>query len=139
MSGTIILPLWIQIIIAILLLISASFTVLGALGMVRFENFFLRMHPAAIITTLGAWCVCIAGLIFFSYIETQPALYTWLIAVMLAITAPVTTLILSRTVLFRKRNEGLPSPPSLSYTIVPGDLAPRPQTSEEITEETSDI
>ena len=121
------IPLWAQIIISILLLISGFFAVLAALGTVRFDSYFQRMHPTGIVTTLGSWCICGAVFIFFSVIENKPALYALLIALLLAITLPISTVTLSRTVLFRKRQAGKPAPPALSYTIVLGDFAPLPE------------
>lgn len=139
MSQEIVIPLWIQIAVACPLLISAVFTILGALGLLRFDNFYLRMHPTAIVFTLGAWCVCIAVLIFFTATQARPALYAWLIVIMLAITIPITTVVLARAVLFRKRQEGLPAPASLSYTIVLGDMAPMPDSEQGADTQTEDL
>lgn len=133
------IPIWAQIIISILLLISAAFTVLAALGTARFDSYFQRMHPTGIVTTLGSWCICGAVLIFFSIIEHLPAMYALLITFLLAITLPVSTVTLSRTVLFRKRQSGQPAPPALSYTIVLGDFAPIPEKEQPEKQAESDI
>lgn len=132
----VLIPLWAQIIICALLLISAFFTLLAALGIVRFEHFYQRMHPIAIVVTLGAWCVCIAAFIFFTCVQAKPTTQMVLIFITLAITLPISTVTLARTVLFRKRQAGKPVPPALSYTIVLGDLAPIPEKEVEKREET---
>lgn len=132
------IPLWAQILISVPLLLSAVLALLAALGVVRFENFYQRMHLTAIVVTLGAWCVCIATFIFFTLIETKPVPYVVLIVISLAITLPISTVTLARTVLFRDRQAGKPVPPSLSYTIVLGDLAPIPEKEADKHEE-SDI
>lgn len=131
------IPLWAQILIAVLLLTSALFTLIASLGLMRFDNFFLRMHPTALVYTLGVWCVCGAALIFFMLVDHRPAPYVWLIVILLAITIPITTVVLARAVLFRIRHAGLPAPATLSYTIVLGDLAPQPETEQQ-NEETVD-
>lgn len=134
METTIILPIWLQLFIAALLLVSAILTLLGALGIIRFESFYLRMHPTAIVFTLGTWCVCIAVAVFFSMIDGILSLQTLIFALLIVVTMPITTVILARAVLFRWRNEGHPAPPALSYTIVPLDISsiPDTQSSEDV-------
>lgn len=139
MNTTIVLPVWVQIIIAVPLLVSAVFTMLAALGLMRFDNFYLRMHPTAIVYTLGVWCVCLSSFIFFSIIQEKPPVYMAVIILAIVITMPITTVILARTVLFRQRSAGLPAPPALSYTIVLGELAPIPEKTSEKPDENSDV
>ena len=54
------LPLWVEILVAILLLLSSLFALIGAIGLLRMKDFFQRMHPPALASTLGAWCVALA-------------------------------------------------------------------------------
>lgn len=108
------LPLWVEILTAALLLISSLFTLTGALGLLRLKDFFQRMHPTALASTIGAWCVALASILYFSALKQGPVLHAWLIPILLAITVPVTTLLLARTSLFRKRMAGDPVPPEVS-------------------------
>lgn len=124
MNTPLLLPFWVQIIIAILLLVSAVFAVLSALGLVRFNDFYMRMHPTAIVTTVGMWCTCIAVAIYFTYLEESIAWYLFLLMLLMIITAPITTAMLARAVLFRWRNEAHAAPPALSYTVVYSNLKP---------------
>jgi multicomponent K+:H+ antiporter subunit G len=80
----------------------------------RLKDFFQRMHPPALASTLGAWCMALASIIFFSALDGEPILHAWLIPVLLAITVPVTTLLLARTGLFRQRMAGDDVPPEVS-------------------------
>lgn len=100
------LPLWVEVLVAILLLLSSLFALLGAIGLLRMKDFFQRMHPPALASTLGAWCVALASIIYFSTLKSGPVLHGWLIPILLSITVPVTTLLLARTSLFRKRMAG---------------------------------
>jgi len=54
----------------------------------------------------------LASIVYFSALETRLAIHTWVIIILLAITVPVTTVLLARTELFRKRQTGgdVPSP-----------------------------
>lgn len=100
------LSLWVEIAVAILLVLSSLFTLIGAVGLLRMKDYFQRMHPPALASTLGAWCVALASIIYFSALKSAPVLHAWLIPVLLSITVPVTTLLLARAALFRKRMAG---------------------------------
>ena len=82
--------------------------------MLRLKDFFQRMHPPALASTLGAWCVALASIVYFSALKSTPVLHAWLIPILLAITVPVTTLLLARTSLFRKRMAGEDVPAEVS-------------------------
>ena len=94
---------WIELVVAGLLVVSGLLVLVAAIGFVRLQDFFLRMHPPALAYTLGSWCVAIAAALYFSYLEGRLALHPLLIPVVLAITVPVTTVLLARVSLFRQR------------------------------------
>ncbi|MDB6052215.1 MAG: mrpG [Pseudomonas sp.] len=114
MNSLSVLPFWVEVITAALLLASSLFALTGALGLLRMKDFFQRMHPPALASTLGAWLVALASIIYFSALKSGPVLHAWLIPILLAITVPVTTLLLARTGLFRKRMAGDDVPPEVS-------------------------
>jgi multicomponent K+:H+ antiporter subunit G len=121
MNSLSVLPFWIEIITAVLLVTSSLFALTGALGLLRMKDFFQRMHPPALASTLGAWCVALASICYFSALKSEPVIHAWLIPVLLAITVPVTTLLLARTGLFRKRMAGDDVPPEVSGGHPEGD------------------
>ncbi|WP_296181414.1 Na+/H+ antiporter subunit G [Pseudomonas sp. UBA1879] len=106
MNSLHVLPFWVEALTALLLVASSLFALIGALGLVRMKDFFQRMHPPALASTIGAWCVALASIVYFSALNEGPVLHAWLIPILLAITVPVTTLLLARTGLFRKRMAG---------------------------------
>lgn len=107
-------PLWVEIVTALLLLASAVFAVVAAWGLVRLKDFFQRMHPPALVSTWGAWCVTLASILYFSALDDRPELRVWLIIILLSITVPVTSLLLGRAALFRGRQAGNKAlPPAL--------------------------
>ncbi|MDE1164843.1 MAG: Na+/H+ antiporter subunit G [Pseudomonas sp.] len=108
------LPLWVEVITAALLLLGSLFALLGAIGLVRLKDFFQRMHPPALASTLGAWCIALASILYFSWLKHAPLLHAWLIPILLSITVPVTTLLLARAALFRKRMAGDEVPAEVS-------------------------
>jgi multicomponent K+:H+ antiporter subunit G len=102
-----------EIVVAVLLLSSGVVVLVAALGLWRLQDFFLRMHAPALASTLGAWIVTFASVIHFSAREAGLALHVWLIIIVLSITAPVTTIVLTRAALFRRRQAGDDLPPPL--------------------------
>ncbi len=73
------------------------------------------MHPPALAYTFGSWCVTLAGVLYFSMLEGRVALYPLLVSILLCVTVPVTTLLLARVALFRRRAAGAAdTPPPLT-------------------------
>ncbi|NBA98323.1 Na+/H+ antiporter subunit G [Pseudomonas sp. R5(2019)] len=108
------LPLWAELATAALVLLASLFALTGAVGLLRMKDYFQRMHPPALASTLGAWCVALASILYFSALKHSPVLHAWLIPILLAITVPVTTLLLARAALFRKRMAGDDVPAEVS-------------------------
>lgn len=107
------MPPWTEILVALLLVASGVVALLAALGLWRLPDFFARMHAPALASTLGAWIVTFASIIHFSSRGAGLSLHVWLIIIVLSITAPVTTIILARAALFRRRKAGDALPPPL--------------------------
>ncbi|HOM12257.1 MAG TPA: monovalent cation/H(+) antiporter subunit G [Rubrivivax sp.] len=92
-----------EAVVATLLLGSGVIVLIAALGLLRLPDFFLRMHAPALASTLGAWLATFASIVHFSHRGQGVALHVWLIIIVLSITAPVTTMVLARAALFRRR------------------------------------
>lgn len=105
-------PFWVEAIVAVLLIASGLFVVISAFGFLRLQDFFTRMHPPALAYTFGSWSVTLAGIIYFSTIESRLVLHPWLIIIVLAMTVPVTTILLARVALFRRRVAKEPNTPA---------------------------
>ena len=102
-----------DVVVALLLLASGALVLTAALGLRRLPDFFLRMHAPALASTLAAWLVTLASIVHFSVHGPALSLHVWVIIVLLSITAPVTTVVLARAALFRRRQAGDPLPPPL--------------------------
>ena len=114
------LPLWIEIIVAILLLASAVLTLGASWGLVRMRTFVQRMHPPALAYVGASWCVTIASIVYFSAQNEGPQLHVWLIIILLSITVPITTVLLARAALFRgRRLNDATLPPALQPKTPP--------------------
>ncbi|CAN5703952.1 hypothetical protein BH09PSE5_BH09PSE5_50930 [soil metagenome] len=109
-------PLWVEIVVSALLVISGVFALVGGMGLLRLKGFMLRMHAPALGFTLGSWSVTLALVTYFTALEGSLATDSFLIVILLALTTPVTTLLLARAALFRHRQAGNDVPPALTAT-----------------------
>ena len=100
-------------VVAVLLLASGLLVLVAAVGLVRLPDFFSRMHAPSIASTLGAWAASFATMVHFTAHQGTLSLTTWLIPVLLSVTAPVTTMFLARAAVFRSRAAGEDAPPPL--------------------------
>ena len=82
-------PLWAEILVSMLMMASAVFTLAAAIGLVRLQSFFQRMHPPALIYTGAAWCVTLASITYFSAQGHGLVLHVWIIIILLSITVPI--------------------------------------------------
>ena len=99
--------------VASLLLASGVLVLVAALGLARLSDFFTRMHAPSLASTLAAWVVSAASIVHFSSRGEGLSLHVWLVIIVLSITAPVTTIVLARAALFRRRLAGDRLPPPL--------------------------
>lgn len=108
------IPLWLEIVVAVLVLSGAALALLGSTGLLRLRTFFERVHAPAIIATLGCWLIMHGTVLYFTVADRSIALHALLIAVFVAITVPIMSIFLMRAALFRARQAGRDVPPSLS-------------------------
>ena len=100
------LPLWAALLVGLLVLLGAGFTLIGSLGLLRFKSFYDRVHPPTLGTTLGAVLIIIASMICFSVLQTRPLLHEIMIAAFVSLTTPVSLMLLARAALYRDRTSG---------------------------------
>ncbi|HLT28534.1 MAG TPA: monovalent cation/H(+) antiporter subunit G [Myxococcaceae bacterium] len=112
------LPFWGEVLIAIFVLTGATFSFIGALGLVRLKSFYARIHPPTLTTTIGVWALGIATALQSSLVEGRPVLKAMLVPILVAVTMPVTTIFLMRAALFRDRIAGKDVPPNLTHRSV---------------------
>jgi multicomponent K+:H+ antiporter subunit G len=97
---------------AALVVAGAVTALIGSFGLLRVKTFFQRVHPPSLVATVGTWGVTLATVVHASYVTARPYLHALLIPVFVALTAPVTTVFLTRAALFRARQRGSDDRPS---------------------------
>lgn len=109
-----ILPFWLDVLTAVIVVVGAVFTLIGAFGLVRLPTFYQRIHAPTLGTTVGAWSIALATVLQFSALAETASVSAILIPVFVAMTMPITTIFLLRAALFRDRLAGRPVPPNLT-------------------------
>ena len=90
------LSLWVEILVSAFLLLGSAFVLIGAIGLYRLPDFFMRLHGPTKATTLGVGGVIVASLIYFSNRQAGISLHELLISLFLFISAPVSAYMLAR-------------------------------------------
>lgn len=106
------LPLWAAIAVAVLVVIGAAITLIGAIGLVRLKSFYDRVHAPTLGATLGVVFILLGSMLTFSVLQSRLVVHEILIGVFVTVTTPVTLILLVRAALYRDReesNEGVPS------------------------------
>lgn len=105
------LPVWAALLVAFFLLVGSVLTLLGAIGLLRFQSFYERVHAPTLGTTWGAGAILIASIICFSVLQSRLVMHEVLITIFVVVTTPVTLMLLARAALYRDRTEGKPGVP----------------------------
>lgn len=99
------IPMWLAVPIAFFLILGATLTMLGALGLARLRSFYDRIHAPTLGSSWGTAGILIASILFYSYGAGYPVLHDLVIGAFIMITTPVTLMILGRTALHRDHME----------------------------------
>lgn len=107
-----ILPLWMQLPVAALLVLGGMFALVGAVGMLRFPDFYMRLHAPTKASTLGVGGVLLAS-IMLSWLRGEPGVHELLISLFVFITAPVSANLMAQAALHLRVPSTAPVPPDL--------------------------
>lgn len=88
-----------DIIVSLCLLVGASFTLIGSLGLARLPDFYLRLHGPTMATTLGVGSMVLGSMVFFSSRNVGLSLHELLVVTFLFITTPVSAHIVAKAAL----------------------------------------
>ena len=103
------LPLAWQLVIIVLLLLGGLFALVGAIGLVRFRDFYMRLHAPTKATTLGVGGVLLASMVA-SAAQGTLSVAELLITLFIFVTAPVSANLLAQAALHRREASVAPPP-----------------------------
>lgn len=106
MNGFENLPAWAALIVALLLILGGAIIFIGALGLMRLPSFYQRIHGPAITVTLGAGCLLIASMLYFSVLQSRLVIHELIISAFIMLTAPVVSMLIMRAAVYRDLRAG---------------------------------
>lgn len=95
------LPAWAALPVSLLLILGGAIILIGALGLMRLPTFYQRIHGPAITVTLGAGCILLASMLYFSVLQSRLVIHEIIITVFLLLTAPVVAMLIMRAAVYR--------------------------------------
>lgn len=102
-----------EALLSLLIFAGAAFTFIGSLGLVRFRDFYTRLHGPTKASTLGVGCLLIASSIYFSVTGEGLSLHEILVSLFLFITAPISAHLLSKAALHQDLPSGIARPQTI--------------------------
>lgn len=100
----------IEAVTALLLLVGASFALIGSIGLARLPDLFSRLHGPTKATTLGVGSIVVASLVDVSAETAGISFRELAISLFLFITAPVSAHMLAKAALRHERREPVATP-----------------------------
>ena len=101
-----------QALIAFLLVVGGAFTLIGAIGFVRFRDFFMRLHAPTKASTLGVGGLLLASMVWQGG-GGDWSLRELLITLFLFVTAPVSANLMAQAALHLRVRSTAPVPEDL--------------------------
>jgi len=111
------MPIFIEYIIAFLLVAGGIFAFIGSFGLAKLDDFYMRLHGPTKATTLGLGCILGASSIYFSVTDDVLSLHEVLITIFLFITAPVSAHLLAKTALAKDFDFASDQPNPLDHAL----------------------
>jgi multicomponent K+:H+ antiporter subunit G len=134
MNGIAALPDWAALIVALLLFLGATIILIGALGLLRLRTFYQRIHGPAIVVTLGAGCLLVASMVYFTVAQARLVVHEVIIAAFILMTAPVVSMLIMRAAVYRDlraRKGDAGATAGGVYTVVEGETRASPAPGQE--------
>lgn len=94
----------VELIISLLLLSGGIFVLVGSIGLLRLQDFYVRLHAPTKATTLGLGGILIASMVYMYDLQGYVSINELLITLFLIITAPVTAHILAKVAMHHRVN-----------------------------------
>lgn len=95
------LPFMIDLLASLLLTAAGGFALVGAIGLARLRDFYLRVHAPTKASTLGVGGALLASMLVFGWTGQRLVIHELLITVFVFVTAPIAAHLLVKSALER--------------------------------------
>lgn len=118
------LPPWLMLLVAALLVLGSTLTLLGTFGLLHLKSFYDRLHAPTLGTSWGTAAILLASMLSWSWIQDRVFVHELVIGLCVMVTTPVTLMFLGRAALHRDRAEGRPGIPGAQKRTPPDPTDP---------------
>jgi multicomponent K+:H+ antiporter subunit G len=122
------LPFVVELLASLLMLAGGGFALVGAIGLVRLRDLYMRLHAPTKASTLGVGGALLASMLLFGWTGQRVVIHELLITVFVFLTAPIAAHLLVKSALEREplRRPPVPDAPLSASPGAPADPdAPR--------------
>jgi len=103
------MTVWLEHLAGVLILVASFFLLAGSIGLVRFPDFYMRLHAPTKASTLGVGGVLLASMLV-SLVHGQPGIAELLITLFVFVTAPVSANLMAQAALHLRLASRAPVP-----------------------------
>ena len=117
-------PLWFELVVSVLLVAGGAFALIGAIGLVRLKDLYMRVHAPTKASTLGVGGALLASMLYFGWTGQRVVIHELLITLFVFMTAPIAAHLMVKSALEREplRRPRLPSTRSTASETPPGSV-----------------
>lgn len=111
-----------EIAVSLMIVLGASFALIGSWGLVRLPTLMERLHGPTKATTLGLGGMLVGSMVFFQFVQGTWTAHELLITLFLVITAPIAANMIAKVHLHGLRTK------NTSQDVGPAGEPPKPPT-----------
>ncbi|MET3559476.1 multicomponent K+:H+ antiporter subunit G [Bartonella japonica] len=97
--------------ITVFLILGSGLTLIGMIGLVRFSNFYKRLHMLSLSTSWGAGSILIASFLYSTFVDHHLVFHEILLMIFLFVTIPVASMLVSQAAAYRHHSENISEKP----------------------------
>lgn len=83
------LPLWLDLLLAAMIVASMFFALVGAIGLCKLRDFMMRLHGPTKASTLGVGGALLASMGYFAWAGGPPVAHELMVTLFVFLTAPI--------------------------------------------------
>jgi len=128
------LPILLEALVSLLLIVGGLFALVGAIGLIRLRDFYMRLHAPTKASTLGLGGVLIGSMMYYGLVGGRVVIHELLVTLFVFMTAPISAHLMVRAFLSREPvrpvpavDSTMPVPPAVVDTQA---LSPPPEPSD---------
>ncbi|WP_336293792.1 monovalent cation/H(+) antiporter subunit G [Bartonella sp. CB169] len=94
--------LTVAIAVTVFLILGSGLTLIGTIGLVRFSNFYKRLHMLSLSTGWGTGSILISSFLYSTFVDHHFVFHEILLMIFLFVTIPVSSMLISQAAAYRQ-------------------------------------